>query len=362
MGYCRFLLAISVLLVHLKAPVILSGFGGANSVELFYFISGFLMASILTKRYRTKRDFYINRILRIFPMYWIVLLLTFLFINLSSNKGFFLTQSDTVSLDLVEIIILCFMNVFILGSDILVFLNIDSLGNLDFVGLKNSQVVGTEYLLVSPIWSVSLELLFYLLAPLVMKFSNRVLAFVTLSLLFIRFISYFSGIDDDPWTYRFFPFELPIFLLGVLIFRFSSSLENSFRENNLIKFIKHPLFITVTFFAFGVYRSLVSWPRPLELLILLLIISVILIYSNNATWSNLIGRFSYPIYIVHFPIVFFLAGYRNLFSSYFGSSTTYWIGFQIFVVLVLSYFLILLTAPVEKLRNKLRSNSEFPNF
>jgi len=357
MGYVRFLLASSVLLVHFNAPVALSGFGGANSVEAFYFISGFLIATILTKKYSRYRDFYINRFLRIFPMYWIVLVSSFLLVIFFSRKNVFYTNASHVNLDLIQTAFLSLSNVFILGSDLLVFLNVDSVGNIGFVGFKNSQVTETGFLLVSPIWSVSLELFFYLIAPLIMKRSNRIIILITLSLLFVRFASYLSGINDDPWTYRFFPFELPIFLLGVIVFRFSDSIQRRFRENKIIKFIVHPLFFTFTFFAFGFYRSQVSSPRPLELFALLLLVGFVLIFSNNNEWSNSIGRFSYPIYIVHYPVAFFLSNYHDLFFSYFGNSTFFWILFQIIVVLVFSYSLILLTKPIDNIRDKLRSKS-----
>ena len=79
---------------------------------------------------------------------------------------------------------------------------------------------GTEYLLVSPIWSVSLELVFYIFAPFLIKRTTRTLSFVIVVLLFARAVIHLLGVNEDPWTYRFFPFELPIFLLGILLFRF----------------------------------------------------------------------------------------------------------------------------------------------
>ncbi|CAN2213858.1 COG1835 Predicted acyltransferases [Candidatus Nanopelagicaceae bacterium] len=358
MGFCRFLLALSVLLVHLEVPVAFSGFGGANSVEAFYFVSGFLIASILRNDYQSWKNFYINRILRIFPMYWIVLLCTFLFAFLFSNGSNFLTKNEAPSFEVVQYAFIVLLNLFILGADVLVFLNFEALGNVNFVGFKNSQVTGTEYLLISPIWSVSLELTFYLIAPLLMKLSSRKILIVTLVLLITRIALYLSQIDDDPWTYRFFPFELPIFLMGVLVSRFSYSKIGSERGAFMLKLASHPLFFTIAFLAFGIYRSKVSFPRPLELFVLLFIISIILIYSKNGEPSNSIGRYSYPIYIVHYPVIFFLQDYRESFLSNFATgntSNTSWIVLQILVVIILSHFLIAITLPIEKIRNRLRS-------
>ena len=79
MGSLRLLLAISVLIAH-SGPI--SGFsliGGIEAVEIFFIISGFYMALILNTKYVGVNSYYLfitNRFLRIFPTYWLVLLLT----------------------------------------------------------------------------------------------------------------------------------------------------------------------------------------------------------------------------------------------------------------------------------------------
>ena len=77
MGYVRFLLALSVLFIH-SSPV----FGVTTTipcylaVQLFYIISGFLMALVYSEKYQfTDQPYYLfisNRFLRLFPMYWFV--------------------------------------------------------------------------------------------------------------------------------------------------------------------------------------------------------------------------------------------------------------------------------------------------
>src|SRR5687767_10319648 len=83
MGIIRFLLAASVVLAH-AGPI--SGFTLVDSdvaVKAFYIISGFYMALILNEKYIDSNNSYslfiTNRFLRIYPLYWIVLLLTILF-------------------------------------------------------------------------------------------------------------------------------------------------------------------------------------------------------------------------------------------------------------------------------------------
>jgi len=354
MGYIRFLLAMTVLLAHLSVPIQFSGFGGANSVEAFFFISGFLIAAILSNTYRSTRNFYLNRFLRIFPMYWVVLIISLFVFQINSPQFKFFAQGDVNDLNLSQILFLIFTNVFIIASDILVFLNLNSTGEVGFVGFNNIQVTGTDFLVVAPIWSVSLELFFYLIAPILFKSSTRKLLLIIGLLLFVRTSLYFFGINDDPWTYRFFPFEMPIFLLGVMLFRYSTPIRKRVNGSKTLKWFIHPFSVSLQFLAFGFFRSEVSSPRPFELFYLLFLVGSILVFARNTKFNNSIGRLSYPIYIVHFPVIYCFQEFQDKFSERFVNSELVWNGLQILVVILLSYILIFVTSPVEKIRARLR--------
>ncbi|MEN9528990.1 MAG: hypothetical protein RI932_863, partial [Pseudomonadota bacterium] len=66
-------------------------------------------------------------------------------------------------------------------------------------------------------WSVALELEFYLLCPLLINFlGNRGLSLVLIVSLVARLLFYDQfGLNHDPWTYRFLPFELATFSFGI---------------------------------------------------------------------------------------------------------------------------------------------------
>ena len=83
MGIIRFLLAISVLVAHTNSFDNLLFVGAQNSVQLFYIISGFLISYILNDKKNYENSiikFYFNRILRIYPIYIFVLILTVVYI------------------------------------------------------------------------------------------------------------------------------------------------------------------------------------------------------------------------------------------------------------------------------------------
>jgi peptidoglycan/LPS O-acetylase OafA/YrhL len=82
MGLLRFLLAVSVILNHAG---LLYGFGfvgGSTAVEAFFIISGFYITLILNEKYikanNSYKLFITNRFLRLYPFYWIVLILSLL--------------------------------------------------------------------------------------------------------------------------------------------------------------------------------------------------------------------------------------------------------------------------------------------
>jgi len=77
MGLIRVLLAISVLITHSEPILGMRFLNGDAAITCFYMISGFLMALILSEKYTSTRAFYINRALRIYPPYWVAMLLSF---------------------------------------------------------------------------------------------------------------------------------------------------------------------------------------------------------------------------------------------------------------------------------------------
>jgi hypothetical protein len=71
MGTIRVLLAFAVIFSHTGSHVLV---GGEAALQCFYLISGFLISYILqnTAAYGNLSNFYLNRFLRIYPMYWVV--------------------------------------------------------------------------------------------------------------------------------------------------------------------------------------------------------------------------------------------------------------------------------------------------
>ena len=78
MGCFRLFLALSVVAGHTSSKVFgLPTIGASEAVSLFFVISGYYISMVINTKYfyAPKRTFYISRILRIFPMYFVGLFL-----------------------------------------------------------------------------------------------------------------------------------------------------------------------------------------------------------------------------------------------------------------------------------------------
>ena len=84
MGILRTLLAISVVISHTESIAGFRFVGGMMAVQVFFMISGFYMAMILSQKYVGKGSYLLfitNRFYRLFPIFWTILIIT-IFISL----------------------------------------------------------------------------------------------------------------------------------------------------------------------------------------------------------------------------------------------------------------------------------------
>ena len=215
MGTIRVLLAFAVIFSHTGSHVLV---GGEAALQCFYLISGFLISYILqnTAAYGDLRNFYLNRFLRIYPMYWAVALLTVMFYLLAFALGIDHKLQTLLSLPLSAQVTLMTTNIVLFGQDVIMFLGLRENGLAFFLDYHASSPQLWTFLLVPQAWSLSVELTFYLCAPFILKNRNLLYTCLALSLI-ARGAAMVSGFGlADPWSYRFFPFELSLFLFGAL--------------------------------------------------------------------------------------------------------------------------------------------------
>jgi peptidoglycan/LPS O-acetylase OafA/YrhL len=124
---------------------------GDLGVSFFFVLSGFLITYLLLSEKERHgkiniKNFYIRRVLRIWPVYYLVVILCLFFFPILNNHipGGFPITGDT--------------------SEISPILYLTFLGNFDFM------IHGIHNFLIGPLWSVSVEEQFYLFWPLLIAF------------------------------------------------------------------------------------------------------------------------------------------------------------------------------------------------
>ena len=211
MGLIRTLLAMSVLVAHTNVYDNLLFVGARNAVQIFYIISGFLISYILfeKKSYNKIINFYQNRILRLFPIYFIIFIITFAW-YINFNTKFFDYWTNLGSTEKIFSIV---SNVFIIFQDYFHFIPLEKgIININ----SSSKEMLSQSILVSQSWTLALEIAFYLIAPFVLK-NKKILFLLFFLSITVRLLLFKIGIATElNWSYMFFPAELSLFLLGAL--------------------------------------------------------------------------------------------------------------------------------------------------
>ena len=317
MGILRLLLAVAVVIAHSDSFFGFTFTGGRVAVQVFFMISGFYMAMILTRKYVGKGSYKLfisNRFLRLFPIYWATLLLT-----LGVSYAAYLTFGDTLrlgpwfhyggDLSLGAVLLQVAANVLIFGQDVIMFLGVDmDTGGLYFTSnFLHSDPRYYKFLLIPQAWTLCLEMAFYLLAPFIVRKSTKFVVFLVLASVGVRLATYhLLGFSHDPWTYRFFPSELSLFLMGVLAYRlYGLWTASGFIRNNIRFAVVVVYFTCVVLFQyipFKQYSVLRLYYMPFYLFTL---VALPFIFHMTKSWkfSNRIGELSYPVYITHIFVI-----------------------------------------------------------
>jgi peptidoglycan/LPS O-acetylase OafA/YrhL len=315
MGLLRFILALSVVTAHCGAIFGSTFVGGQVAVQSFFIISGFYMSLILNEKYigvnGAYKLFITNRLIRLYPIFWVVLLLTVLgclAIGWSTFGQVFPKFGNYLSVkpNFWSFLYLILTNILIFGQDIVLFLGINPTdGSLFFTDdFTKTQPPLYFFLFIPQAWSLGIELAFYLIAPFILRRGTRfVLVLLAFSLLLRLFIHNYLGLQNDPWTYRFFPTELGFFLLGYLSYRLYLRSKTMALSPKISLFALCTLLVFTIGFAFipSVKSPFFSFTVKECAYFALVALSIPLLfgYFKQHKWDNRIGDLSYPIYISH---------------------------------------------------------------
>jgi peptidoglycan/LPS O-acetylase OafA/YrhL len=357
MGILRTMLALAIVIYHSFTVFGLRMTGGQVSVQSFYLISGFYMALILNEKYLGKGIYWTfikARFMRIFPMYWLILILATLLSAIGYlffSKPFYFhsyVQHAHVLSPLVFVYFI-FENISIIGQDALLFLKVTDAGEVYFTQIPLlANQLGFHYMLIPQAWSISIELLFYLLAPFLLRKNWPIQVFLVA--LFFAWRFYFASkyfLYFDPWTHRFFPFELSYFLLGSLSFKLYVYLKHKKIDNR----IGYALLGFILLFIWFYNEAFVDSKLKMYLFYVYIFVSMPFIFISFKDFKvdRWIGELSFSIYISHHLIVMVLHDIffkHPKYIDYYGYTTIF---LSLFLAIILNQCF---QMPIERWRQK----------
>ena len=358
MGIIRVFLALAVVYGHIhgKVPGV-KWLTGDTAVQVFFVVSGFYMALVLTEKYNTPQArvaFYKNRLLRLYPTYFAVMALAAIAGIISYRaSGPPLSIAQWVGpeslANLPSRIWFGIANFTVIGQDFTLFQFVNDTGAVGWTENFRNHIgpnSAWEYIIDPPAWSLSLELMFYAIAPFMNRFNTRWLIGVACLSFGLRAYLWFGlGLNFDPWTYRFFPTELLFFVLGMLAYRFYKDRVEAKVETDRAKF---GLYLA---YAFLVIAPYVKYPWFGYGVAMAVLIPYVFHASRHSERDRNFGELSYPIYISHWPIMVAFES-QHFFGLGEVPKAVLMLGTTTFVAWLLHKFLEL---PIEQLR---RSNAK----
>lgn len=258
---------------------------GARGVQLFYVVSAFtLFLSYYTRKQGNKYniwDYAIRRVFRVVPLYWIGILFFGVLTPLILNSNIQLSPVSLIS------------NLSLLNS------------------LWPAEVI------VPGGWTISVEILFYALLPLLYKYiknTNHAVFFTLVATIIsifynFTFFHFFEKTRElEYFIFTSFPNQLPLFGFGIIAF--FTFYKKDYKVDPLLIFtISVMLVLQLTLIRFIPNHIMFGFP------FLLLVISGGSIYLLKSDVLAFLGKISFSAYFVHFAVLYWI-NYHDIVDFY----------------------------------------------
>jgi len=290
----RSVAVISVLSCHILymniGESILINWGIAHyAVTMFFVVSGFLITFLLLKERENQKKidinkFYVRRILRIWPIYFLYISISIVSILIQKDINLFETPS-----------ILCYI---LLSGNFIYFFSTHGLQLLEHF------------------WSIGVEEQFYLFWPWSFKFSkdNRSLLFIIVSIIFayltIKMIAYIFAKQESNIYMFIKQTRFDCMLIGafgaVMYFQKNKIFFNIF-SNKILQLISWLLYFLIGFNI--IYFPVILAHEIIAVATLILIIGQIYkpLFSLEIKIFDFIGKISYGLYVIHPIVLYYLS-------------------------------------------------------
>jgi peptidoglycan/LPS O-acetylase OafA/YrhL len=258
------------------------GFSGPQAVLCFYILSGFLISYVIEQRYRSDtKGFYIARGARIYSLFWPLFIFSFVF-NVWDTRNWVASPLDALT------------GFFLFGSD----------WRLTLADYPNQYWHMFPHNLAVA-WTLGAEMSFYLLAPVLLR-RARIAVIVVLGSFGFRAL-YQSLYGQDAFIDQFFPATIGFFLVG----HFSRLAWNRIAEQrNLFHAASGAVLLLLTAYFSTMQYAASATPRLVyfypAMLCFALAVPPVFAWTRDIRWMNILGNLSYPVYLVHMTVLFFL--------------------------------------------------------
>lgn len=302
MGLLRLWLALCVVSTH---SGLLWGFRfmeGGDAVATFFILAGFFAALMIDRRYRGRyRVFYLNRLVRVWPLYLLALGTALLVISLGVNVGRVLLGPASVLPYVTHYPAPAWTSgwalsqFFLLGQDAFNWAHLLPTGEVRFGLAFHGSILMSNFALLPQAWSLTLEEYFYLCAPALERLGLRASgALFTLWALAYRPLWHL----DDRLPLQSFPAAVGLFIGGIFAYRCYQ------------RWLAHPAELArwrtwglLAYALFVVSAGYHHASQPLIASAAILGIPLVFDAFQGRAWDRWLGDLSYPIYLFHQCIV-----------------------------------------------------------
>lgn len=300
MGLLRLYLALAVLISHTTHLYKLDIWvDGALAVKAFYLVSGFYIQLVMPNYQGQKRwirKFYLSRAMRIFPLYYLIYILTALYNGSTCNSY---CTSMVINQNIGSLIYYYASNLLIFGQAVSKFLTYHySDGSFSY----DPHITRPDYWLsgmytIRQGWSLAIEMEFYLLAPWILRLPTRYQCLFAATVFLLEQLLGMEGFTEvDNWYNSFFPSTLYVFILGALAAKLST------HKNG-----RHELMCYAGLVALVVWKLIRvdahAGVDAIFLFGLFLCMPLLFHVSRNNRFDHFIGDLSYPIYLNHLLVI-----------------------------------------------------------
>jgi peptidoglycan/LPS O-acetylase OafA/YrhL len=265
------------------------------------------MALVLNEKYERGVGgyalFLTNRFLRLFPAYATVLLLT-LTLALVAPPAFVEKWQMSRPIDPGALAFLLGSQLLMIGQDLYSFLGLHHgalVLSADF-HVDSNPLYGL--MPIPQAWTLGVEIAFYAVAPFIVRRPLAVIVAAIFASVALRLgLQAAFGFEGDPWSYRFFPSEVAVFLIGAVGYRLYRRSEPTA--------LRWLLLVAI---SVGIALLINRWHGASRVASVIALTTIFVAIPYLARWSQRIkvdrflGELSYPIYIGHMLVIWTIDG------------------------------------------------------